>query len=305
MSSISARSFLVTFCLVLGLARAGAVDWPDGYIIHEDSVSPDGQYGIAVPESDDVEKQQPNPKVEEYYALNYLADVKNHKVLGKIRGSDYFEHQNHAGLKTVWAEDSSWCVAQYDSRFGFDMISILEPKASSFVQTDIGERIKKTLGGAIKLKGHEEEWGDAMPYYQIDGGKLLVRALSTTDPKELDLKHAHFALFYGTYDLRSKKWLSANARALDYGEYNGADSAFGNIDAEAASIAREEDKLESLDTSLNGVYGILRAILPAARFAEIKKEQIEWLKKRDAAGSIEEKNKLIQARIKTLQQLVW
>jgi hypothetical protein len=36
-----------------------------------------------------------------------------------------------------------------------------------------------------------------------------------------------------------------------------------------------------------------------------KKEQIEWLKKRDAAPSADEKCKLMEARIKALQELVW
>jgi uncharacterized protein YecT (DUF1311 family) len=55
---------------------------------------------------------------------------------------------------------------------------------------------------------------------------------------------------------------------------------------------------------MNQVYGFVRTILPPARFATVKKEQIEWLKKRDAA-SLEEKSKLTQERVKTLQELLW
>ena len=42
-----------------------------------------------------------------------------------------------------------------------------------------------------------------------------------------------------------------------------------------------------------------------ARFAVVKREQIEWLKKRDDATSIEEKCKMMEARIKVLQELLW
>jgi len=49
----------------------------------------------------------------------------------------------------------------------------------------------------------------------------------------------------------------------------------------------------------------VRLVLPPARFAAIKKEQIEWLKKREANTSIEEKCKLMEARIKALQELLW
>ena len=42
---------------------------------------------------------------------------------------------------------------------------------------------------------------------------------------------------------------------------------------------------------MNQVYQAAKFILPQARFAAVKQEQIEWLKKRDAAGSIGEKCK--------------
>ena len=107
--------------------------------------------------------------------------------------------------------------------------------------------------------------------------------------------------------MNSKKWLSAEARALKQEEYDGADSAFDDINFQFGPTAfvKEEDRLRALDESMNGVYGVVRAILPAARFAAVKKEQIEWLKRWDAAGSTEEKCGLIQARIKELQQFVW
>jgi hypothetical protein len=45
--------------------------------------------------------------------------------------------------------------------------------------------------------------------------------------------------------------------------------------------------------------------LPPARFTAVKREQIEWLKKRNAAPSTGEKCKLMKARINALQELVW
>ena len=227
------------------------------------------------------------------------------RLLGKIGGADYFEHQNHRGLKTVWADDSSWCVVQYDERFGFDSIAILEPKDTSFVQVDLTKRIKKALASAIQLTG--DEWGDAMPYYRIDAGKLLVRVTSTTDPKEMDIQHARYAFFRGTFDVHSKKWLSAGARRLNYEAYANSYTALGDIDEEMAhtTFDKDEDKLQSLDEKMNGVYGFVRTVLPPARFAAIKKEQIEWLKKRDAVSSVGEKSKLVQARIKALQDQLW
>jgi hypothetical protein len=56
---------------------------------------------------------------------------------------------------------------------------------------------------------------------------------------------------------------------------------------------------------MNEVYLTVRLVLPPARFAAVKREQIEWLQKRDATTSIEEKCKLMEARIKVLQELLW
>jgi len=231
--------------------------------------------------------------------------------MGKIAGADYFEHQNHRGLKTIWAPESSWCVVQYQGRFGFDSISILEPKDSNFIQTDIGKRIDNALAAAINKKSHDGEeggGGDATTYFRIGANRSVqVRAVSTTDPKEFDLKHAKYALFFGTFDLRSKKWLSAESRALQMGQYDVADVAFSDIesDLKGESFSTEADKAKSLDERMNAVYSTARLILPAARFAAVKQEQIKWLKQRDAATSTDEKCNLMVARIKMLQKLLW
>jgi hypothetical protein len=55
---------------------------------------------------------------------------------------------------------------------------------------------------------------------------------------------------------------------------------------------------------MKSVYCATQFILPPGRFAVVKREQIEWLKKRDAASSIGEKCKPMEARIEALQALV-
>jgi len=56
---------------------------------------------------------------------------------------------------------------------------------------------------------------------------------------------------------------------------------------------------------MNDVYQAVRAVTPPDRFAKVKQEQISWLKTRDAAQSVEEKTKLTENRIRTLQELLW
>src|SRR2546430_13665465 len=99
-------TFALGSFLVFVLVRVYAADWPEGYVVYENTESPDGQYGILVPTLDTWEKN------ESLGETNYLADVKNHRLLGKIEGADYFQNRNHAGLRAVWAADSKACVVQ-------------------------------------------------------------------------------------------------------------------------------------------------------------------------------------------------
>jgi hypothetical protein len=129
------------------------------------------------------------------------------------------------------------------------------------------------------------------------------------------------ALFQGTYDLAAKKWTVTDARLTDsdaddalQGAYN--DGFTKNIivvpegqptpeDFTGSVYRSENEKFDALDTELNAVYQAVRLLLPANRFAKIKQEQIAWVKNRDAAKSVEEKSKLTEDRIRTLQDLLW
>jgi uncharacterized protein YecT (DUF1311 family) len=300
--------------LVAILSRAPAADWPDGYVVHENSTSPDGRYGIAVPESDDVEKKQPDPKVEEYYALNYLADLKNHTVLGPIKGSDYFQHQNHAGLSVTWAPDSKMCVAQYDARYGWESVYVLKIKGDRFGQIDIGKHIdaaqKKLFDGYLN------------GYYRFTpDGKLKVRATSYTNPKQFENEPTYNGLFQGTFDLSSGKWTSSSVRKVKSDDWDNFETAYNDNFAKHMIVAAddkqvpenftgsvfhsEEEKFDALDTNLNAVYQTVRLVVSPQRFAKLKEEEKAWVTKRDAEKSVEAKSKMTEERIKTLQDLLW
>jgi hypothetical protein len=145
-----------------GLGVAAAGDWPKDYVVKENSESPDCHYAVLVQSIDAASKQEDNE------SAVYLADVKSHTMLGKIDKVDYFEHQNHRGLEVFWAPDSSYCVVENDGRYGADTISILEIKDSSFVQTEIGDRIQKSLDSAMKKQSHDSEMeGDVSPHFRL------------------------------------------------------------------------------------------------------------------------------------------
>jgi uncharacterized protein len=98
-----------------------------------------------------------------------------------------------------------------------------------------------------------------------------------------------------------------DARSINAEQDDALSTAYSNLeqDLEHTTFQNEDDKAESLDQTMNKVYRAAQFILPAARFAAVEKEQIEWLKKRDAASSTGEKCKLLEARIKASQELVW
>ena len=70
-------------------------------------------------------------------------------------------------------------------------------------------------------------------------------------------------------------------------------------------FSSEQEKFDALDKMMNDVYQAVRAVTPPDRFAKTKQEQIAWLKTRGVAQSVEEKAKLTESRIRTLQELLW
>jgi uncharacterized protein YecT (DUF1311 family) len=210
-------------------------------------------------------------------------------------------------LEVFWAPDSSFCVVENDGRYGADTISILEIGDSSFIQTEIGERIQKLLDGAMKKQAHGSEMsGYVSPYFRLGTDrKVRVRALSENNPKQFDNVKTYYALFQGTFDLVIRKWTVTDARPITAEQSAALDWGYQKPDFENTTFANEDDRAKSLDEQLNKVYQAAKFILPPARFAKLKQEQTEWLKKRDAASSIQAKCELMEARIKALQDWLW
>jgi hypothetical protein len=300
-----ARSFALLFGLSLNVAlceTTATIDWPDEYVVYENTASPDGRYGVLVPTMEAWDK---DTSISE---ANYLADVRNHRVLGKIDKVDYFEHQNHRGLQAFWDSQSSVCIVENHGRYGADSISVLEINDSSFSQTEIGDRIQKSLDAAMKKQAHTEMGGYVSPYFRFGTDRRIrVRALSQNNPKQFDDLKTYYALFQGTFDIAAKKFIVTDARSISAEQDDALETAYGDLDTdlEHTTFQHDEGKAESLDQTMNKVCRAAQFILPPARFVAVKREQIEWLKKRNAASSTDEKCKLMEARIKALQELVW
>lgn len=199
-----------------------------------------------------------------------------------------------------------------EGRYGFDSVFVLELKGESFCQIDIGEHIEKTLKRLFD--------GYVEAYFRFGPGReLKVRALSCTNPKALPDQPNDYGRFQGTFDLNSGKWKESSASKTE--EYDALQSAYQDNFAKHMIVAvdpahapedftgsvfsSEEEKEDALDKIMNNVYQAVRSVLPANRFGKVKQEQIAWLKTREGAQSVEEKSKLTESRIKTLQDLLW
>lgn len=295
----------VRFAFLLMSALAGlllpsprglhAEDWPKDYVTAENSESPDKHYALLIPNTDHGEGD------------NFLADTKNHRLLGKIKGGDYFEHANHRGMTLTWADNSQWCVLEYDNRFGFASLNVLEVKDKTFAQTEFGARVQKSIDAVIKKQSHgDSESGEVTPYCSLGKDRRIqVRAVATTNPKELEGVKTSYAWFDGVYDYSRAEWSSAQAHPATTAEYNALNAAFIYKPGDALKTLQDSDKARELDELLNNIYQTDRLFLPPKRFAALKEEQRAWLAKRDAAKSDEEKFKLIADRIDALYKLIY
>ena len=305
------RKAAVALCLIYATHASGAekeapLTWPEGYVVH--STSPDGQFGVLVA-GHDLGVANGEGDFD-----NFLANIKTHQVLGQITDTDYFENQNHRGLHVTWAPDSTACVLIYDGRFGYGQILLLELTASGFSQTDVGKRIDKTLAAAVG-DGTNSAW-----FYFGENKKLLARALTYTGNPKMEDEQTRHAWFTGAYDRRAKKWIATKATRtkvyetlLDAYQVELTEEVFVAPEGDHSKVPRdfegvivnsEEEKEQHLDEAMNTVYKGVRVVLPSAKFAKVKEDQIAWLKKRDATPA-GQRSELIIARIKALQEFLW
>jgi len=185
-------------CLLLwmGVAIGLAEDWPGDFVVEKDSISPDGRYGILIPSIE-------SPVGENFGEVNYLADIKEHKVLGRVQDAQYSENANHANLKTSWVPDSRLCVLEYQTRYGIHSIVVLEVEAGALVrQSSIAEPALKEIEAVMAKEMKGEEDAVCLWFFcRIDPSrKILARSVVPTNIKMREDRSTYCAYFTGVYD---------------------------------------------------------------------------------------------------------
>jgi hypothetical protein len=103
---------------------------------------------------------------------------------------------------------------------------------SSFSQTEIGDRIQKSLDAAMKKQAHDPEMaGDTFPHFRFGTDrKVRVRALAQNNPKQFEDVKTYYALFQGTFDVAAKKWTVTDARSISAEQDDALETAYRDLE---------------------------------------------------------------------------
>ena len=116
------RTLIASFALMLGALDVGrSIELPKGYIIAEDSISPDGRYGVSVPLTqaiiDDIVKDP----------VNNLVEVSSGRTIARMVGNPGFTKQNHGGIMpSIWSPDSSLLLWHVDGKWFPDALTLIK-----------------------------------------------------------------------------------------------------------------------------------------------------------------------------------
>jgi len=101
----------VASALLFWVALCHGQTLPDGYLLPEETLSPDQRYGVLVPQADQF-PDNAAPK-------NKLIEVKTGRVLAEIAGQTGWKGMNHQTvLPTRWSQDGTTLFWQVDGKWG-------------------------------------------------------------------------------------------------------------------------------------------------------------------------------------------
>lgn len=291
-------------CLLLGisLGKGLAEEWPKDFAIEEESVSPDGHYGILIPSIDSPVEG------ENFGEVNYLADIKEHQVLGRIQDARYSERANHASLKTSWTPDSRLCLLEYQARYDIHSLVVVEVEAGKLIrQSSIaGPALKEIEAVMVRQMKGEKDAVCPWFYCRIDQDrKVLARSVASTNIKRREDRATYYAYFAGVYDVAAGRWVESEAVPVT--EEKGLALSSLLDDAPPGNGFTEADGgySEALQENLDEAYHALQSVLSPERFAQVKSQQSSWLKLRDAEDKRDARNAMTVKRILELRDMVW
>lgn len=123
---------------LIGHAWSQAI--PQGYLLPEETLSPDHRYGVLVPQAGQFPANAANPK-------NKLIEVKTGHVLGELVGSTGWKGMNHQSiLPARWAKDGSCLFWQVDGKWGpISLVLVRLENDKVLGQTDLYQEVVQAI----------------------------------------------------------------------------------------------------------------------------------------------------------------
>jgi len=287
---------LLLFALLAVHLTAG--EWPEHYIVAEDSRSPDGRYGILIRSNEDDGLPFDEDAWEATLKTNYIADFQAHSVVARVNNAYYAQGANHRNLEVRWAPDASWCLAIYEARFGIFSVQLLLPSRNGVEQVALGELV---------VQACSEKVPDAELSFdcrQTSLGRLVVCSSGTNNPKGFEDRQTRYVCFRGSFDLATRHWLKAEAKEVTIAEYEAVSMQEVKVQ-EVSENEMPQEMAERLDERLNRVYRALRVFLPRESFNVLRQEQRVWLSETEKVKEVETRNQRVEARVVELERRFW
>jgi len=163
-----------------------------GFSLVEDSKSPCGRYGIAVPDFETFEKGQ----------RARLVTLKDGRVIYSMKNADYFVHQNHGSIHVSWQQQGkrSLCLVVCNAKWDASTVALLEIGAAGDVnEIDLWSLFQKGARPLISAAGLIGTVGTGVKF--VGTGRIEFSATAFKTPKEPS--QIHDRLVVGSYDVRS------------------------------------------------------------------------------------------------------
>lgn len=182
-----------------------------GYAFAEESISPDGNYGMLYPSGG---------RIAGGAEKNFLAALKPFRIVAVLEGYAHTPH-NRGPLAIQWANDSSALLVSVGSKWGPASVTLVRMQGGRVIgQTDMLLEVSKALN-ADYSKSKAPRFNEYFRFIILDEGskwsidpkEVRVECVGDTDPKSLDKKSWH-AQLRAVWDMESGRWTKKNVTRL-------------------------------------------------------------------------------------------
>jgi hypothetical protein len=211
---------LLDLSWVVAVAQSGEQDssaalpkeYAGKYLIARTTLSPDENFAVIYPKQDDKKAQ------------NFLVGLKPFRILGPLETKwPYIAGQSHGGISAEWAIDSSVALVTLASKWGPADVFLYEITDGALTRStnllgQVRERLAPDFAKAKPTPYNDTLdfifEGDGTDVCHLDGNRVRINALATTDPKRIAGLKAWDARFEAVWDIPRGRFVSPRVSTL-------------------------------------------------------------------------------------------